>query len=116
MIFIALILSPVLAYKHALLQWIGANVNWDSRTEPYMSPEMTQIDPKFGPDVFLSHNSKTAKVKRSAAVKPPKVESLKRDEKRKINDLLNFLNKYTCIETLNSNLIKNCAFPIEIKF
>ena len=100
-------MSPVLAYKH---------VDWVSKTEPYMSTGMTQIDPKFGPDVFLSHNSKIVKVKRSAAGKPPKVNNLEQNEKSKIEDLLNFLNKYTCIETLNSNLIKNCAFPIEIKF
>ena len=79
MIFIALLLSPVLAYKHALLQWIGAMVNWDSRTEPYLSREMTQIDPKFGPDVFLSDNSKFAKVKRSVTGRPSNVEGPQTD-------------------------------------
>ena len=124
MIFIALFLSPIFASKHGLLDWIGANVDWDSKTEPYMAPKMTKIDPKFGPVVFLAEKSKIKKVKRSTNLNyrnsypelKQKVGNQQPKEKRKFPDILNFLNKYTCIKTFNTKLIKNCAYPIEIKF
>ena len=42
--FIALVVSPVLAHKHALLEWIGGEFIWDSKTEPYMATQVNQID------------------------------------------------------------------------
>ena len=104
MIFIALILSSVFAQKYALDEWIGANVNWDSKTEPFMAAEMTQIDPKIGPAIFLTKNSKITKTKRLALCDPlkpkkprnkafsSKVKTSQQSEKRTIEHLIYVLS------------------------
>ena len=93
MIFIALIVSPVLAYKH-LLNFVSDNINWNGEAELYMAPE----------------------IHRKSTYQPTKVKMLQREEKRKIKDLLYVLNEHTCIKTYTTEWVKNCFFPIEIKF
>ena len=96
--FMALILSPILAHKHALEKWIGDNVNWDSGTEPFIAAEITQINRKLGPAFFVT---KKSKVKRRAhkfvdrLLKKPnqpfksKAKVSQRNEKGTIKNLLN---------------------------
>ena len=96
MIFIALILSSVFAQKYALDEWIGANVNWDSKTEPFMAAEMTQIDPKIGPTIFLTKNSKITKtLKPKKSRNQPfnsKVKTSQHSEKRTVKHLIYVLS------------------------
>ena len=124
MIFLALILLPVLAHKHPLDEWIGTNVNWDSKTEPFMAAEMTLIDQKVSSTVFLTKKSETEEAKSTALRDPTKpkkpfnqpfnqkVNILQRrvsSEKRKIKHLIYVLTH------LFQNW--NCFFyKIEIKF
>ena len=103
--FIALVVTPVLAHKHALLEWIGGKFIWDSKTEPYLATQVNQIDPKFGPTVFLPEKPKAVNAKQPAATlinrlskkshqpSKPTVKILLRDEKRTAKNLLYVLSR-----------------------
>ena len=94
MILIALIVSPVLAYKH-LLDLVDNIINWNGESELYMTPQLHDLEKPY---------------------QPSKVKMWQREEKRKIKDLLYVLNEHTCIKTFTTKWVKNCFFPIEIKF
>ena len=91
-IFIALIVSPVLAHN-GLRNWMDTNINWNGEPESVLAPKL--------------HNQPVKST-------PPKMKML--EEKRKIKDLLSVLKEHTCFKTYTTKWIKNCFFPIEIEF
>ena len=80
MIFIALIMSPVLAYKH-LLDLVDNIINWNGESEFYMTPQLHDLEKSY---------------------EPSKVKMLQQEEKRKIKDLLYVLKEHTCIKTFTT--------------